>query len=160
MTASRRPLLVLFDGECALCSGFVRFLIARDRRMRLQFGTLGDDAAGKILRSAGLDPDALPDALPDSLVVIDGGRALVGSDGVLAIARAMPFPWRTLAALRHVPRPLRDAIYRVVARNRHRWFGRPETCLALPPDRRPLVPPDTEALTTVPAGGTPPPSAG
>jgi salicylate hydroxylase len=50
------------------------------------------------------------------------------SDAVLAIAAGLPFPWRLLAVGRVVPRPVRDALYRLVARNRYRWFGRRITC--------------------------------
>ena len=73
---------------------------------------------------------AVPDAGdPESIVVIDGGRALERSAAALAIAAGLPFPWSTLCALRIVPRPLRDWTYRIVARNRYRWFGRQDACL-------------------------------
>jgi predicted DCC family thiol-disulfide oxidoreductase YuxK len=55
-------------------------------------------------------------------------RVLVRSDAVCAIAAALGRGWRLLALLRFVPRPLRDAGYRFVARRRARWFGRLDAC--------------------------------
>ena len=67
---------------------------------------------------------------PDSIVVVDGGgRVLERSDAALAIASALPFPWRMLGVFRIVPRALRDRVYRIVARNRYRWFGRRDACM-------------------------------
>jgi predicted DCC family thiol-disulfide oxidoreductase YuxK len=35
-----------------------------------------------------------------------------------------------------VPRFLRDAVYRFIARNRYRWFGKSETCRVPTPELR------------------------
>lgn len=35
-----------------------------------------------------------------------------------------------------VPRPIRDRAYRIVAKNRYRWFGRSEACMIPTPDIR------------------------
>ena len=119
--------VILFDGVCSLCSGVVRFVIERDRAGRFRFAPLQGEAARRICAEHGI---AVPDAGdPDSIVVIDGGRALERSDAALAIAAGLPFPWSALRALRIVPRPLRDWTYRIVARNRYRWFGRRDACL-------------------------------
>jgi predicted DCC family thiol-disulfide oxidoreductase YuxK len=66
---------------------------------------------------------------PSTIVVIEGGRALERSDAALAIARRMSFPWPMFGVFRVLPRGLRDALYRFVARNRYRWFGRAEACM-------------------------------
>lgn len=113
-------LVVLFDGECNLCSGVVRFIAPRDRAGRVAFASLQSPAATVLLRGQ---------ASPDSIVVIDGGEQLVESDAVLRLAAALPFPWRLIRAARLLPRPARDGLYRLVARNRARWFGRADTCL-------------------------------
>ncbi|MBU3729664.1 MAG: DUF393 domain-containing protein, partial [Phycisphaerales bacterium] len=38
-------------------------------------------------------------------------------------------PWRLLSIMRRIPRPIRDAAYRWVVRNRHRWFGGADSCM-------------------------------
>jgi len=105
----------------------VRFLAARDPNARFRFAALQSEAARRACAAVG---HGLPaDATPSTIVVIEDGRALERSDAALAIARRMPFPWPMLGAFRVLPRGLRDALYRVVAHNRSRWFGRTESCM-------------------------------
>ncbi|HYJ81634.1 MAG TPA: DCC1-like thiol-disulfide oxidoreductase family protein, partial [Allosphingosinicella sp.] len=63
-----------------------------------------------------------------TILLLDGGRLLTDSDAALAIAAGLGWPWRAAAAFRILPRGLRDPVYRWVARNRFRWFGRRDTC--------------------------------
>ena len=116
--------VVLFDGVCNLCNGFVRFVIPRDPRGYFQFATLGSAAAARVLGERG---GPTPGA--DSLVLVEGGRAYIRSAAALRIARRLRFPWSLAYGLTIVPRPLRDWIYDFVARNRYRWFGRRDACM-------------------------------
>jgi predicted DCC family thiol-disulfide oxidoreductase YuxK len=127
-TITKQPTIVLFDGVCNLCSGVVRFLIARDPHARFRFAALQSQAARKACKAAGYELPAY--ATPSTIVVIEHGRALERSDAVLAIARRMRFPWPVLGVFRVLPRGLRDVLYRFVARNRYRWFGRADACMA------------------------------
>jgi predicted DCC family thiol-disulfide oxidoreductase YuxK len=129
-----RDTIILFDGHCNLCSGSVRFIIQRDPRAHFRFASLQSDAARRICAKHGIPAPASSE--PDSIVVIADGRALERSDAALAIAAQLPFPWRMLGVLRVLPRVLRDWAYRLVARNRYRWFGRTETCMVPTPELR------------------------
>jgi predicted DCC family thiol-disulfide oxidoreductase YuxK len=61
--------------------------------------------------------------------VLYGGRCYIESDACLIIARDIGGTYRTLAAVcRFLPKSIRNAAYRLVARNRYRWFGRRQTC--------------------------------
>ncbi|MEM7480998.1 MAG: thiol-disulfide oxidoreductase DCC family protein [Acidobacteriota bacterium] len=130
--------LVLFDGHCHLCDGTVDWLLKRDRKGALTFAPLqGTTAAG--LRAAGLLPES-----QDSLIFVRharpetaAGTVLLHSSAVLAAGSQLGGPWRVLAAVaRLVPPPLRDLVYRWIARNRYRWFGRSETCRIPSADER------------------------
>jgi predicted DCC family thiol-disulfide oxidoreductase YuxK len=55
-------------------------------------------------------------------------RVRTRSDAALAIVAGLGGAWRLVAALRLVPRPIRDALYGFVARRRRRWFGRRDAC--------------------------------
>lgn len=124
--------IVLFDGVCNLCEGLVRWLIPRDPHARLRFAALQSPVGRALLARHGRDPDAL-----DSVVLIDGEGAHVRSEAALRIAAVLGGPWRWLAAaLRVVPRPLRDAGYDWIARHRYRWFGQRAECLAPTPELR------------------------
>jgi predicted DCC family thiol-disulfide oxidoreductase YuxK len=119
--------LVLFDGFCGLCDRSVSFLARIDRHSVLYFSPLQGETAAQLRRRL-----AVPEHLDSMLFVADAGtpgeRLLTRSSGVLAALDAVGGPWRLLSWLRVVPRPVRDAVYDFVARNRQRWFGRRETC--------------------------------
>jgi predicted DCC family thiol-disulfide oxidoreductase YuxK len=125
------PVVVLFDGVCSLCNGFVDFAIARDPRGRLRFGALQSEAGQRALREAGVDAPPL-----STLVVLEGGKAHVRSDAALRALSHLRFPWPLLFAAVVVPRPLRDALYDFVAARRYRWFGRSEACRLPSPEER------------------------
>jgi predicted DCC family thiol-disulfide oxidoreductase YuxK len=122
MSADPRP-VILFDALCVLCSANARFILKHDRRRRFRLASLQSPAGAALCRRFGLDP-----ADPETLLLVKGDRALRNSDAVLAIWSGLGWPWRAAAALRIVPRRLRDPLYRWVARNRYRLFGRRETC--------------------------------
>jgi predicted DCC family thiol-disulfide oxidoreductase YuxK len=129
------PAIILFDGHCHLCHRTVQFVLRRDREARFLFAPLSSEAARRECARIGVTAEdaraleSLSASVPDSVLVIADGRILARSDASLAIAARLPFPWRVLAALRVVPRPLRDWAYGIVARNRYRWFGRSDACL-------------------------------
>jgi predicted DCC family thiol-disulfide oxidoreductase YuxK len=117
--------LVLYDGDCGLCDHSVRFLLARDRRDRLRFAPLQSSWAAAALARQGSPPTR-----EDSMHVLaelgtPRERLLLRSAAALRLAGAIGFPWSLLRAFWIVPRPLRDGVYRFVARNRKRWFAAP-----------------------------------
>ena len=114
--------MLLFDGVCTLCNGFVQFVIERDPAGRFQFAPLQSDAAARLLGVA-------PPPLPDSLVLLEDGRLFTRSTAALRVARRLRFPWPLAYVFVAVPRRVRDWVYDAVARNRYRWFGRRDTCM-------------------------------
>lgn len=122
--------LLLFDGECSLCSSAVQFVLRHERDAELRFAPLQSAVGQERLRAHGL-----ADAELDSLVVIVDGRALVRSNAALELARHLG-PWRMLRVLRFVPRRLRDWVYDWIARNRYRWFGKRDACWMPQPEQR------------------------
>jgi predicted DCC family thiol-disulfide oxidoreductase YuxK len=117
-----RPIIV-FDAECLLCSANAQFILNHDRRGRFLLASMQGEAGSALYRRFGIDP-----ADPDTLIVVEGDRALRDSDAILAIWAGLGWPWRAGAMFRLVPRLLRDPVYRWVARNRYRLFGRRNTC--------------------------------
>ena len=121
--------VVLFDGVCNLCNGAVTWIIARDPAARFRFASLQSDAARTALHARGVNGP-----LPDSIILLDADGVHVRSDAALRIARGLGWPWSLLAVLRFVPRAVRDAAYRTIARHRYRWFGRRDACMMPTPD--------------------------
>ncbi len=122
--------IIVFDGVCHLCSGWVRFLLRRDRAARYRFAAMQMPAGRELLTDNGLDPDD-----PVSFLLLDNGRVRTDSDAIIAVLASLGGAWRMVNALRLVPALLRDPLYRLLARNRYRVFDRTEQCwLAEPED--------------------------
>lgn len=121
--------VIVFDGHCVLCSANARFVLRHDRRGRFRLAAMQGQAGADLMRRAGVDP-----ADPDTLIVVDGSEVLRDSEAVLAIWAGLGWPWRASSLLRLVPLAVRDRIYRLIARNRYRWFGRRDQCFV--PDPR------------------------
>src|SRR5690349_1762852 len=103
--ADDRPVLI-FDGHCVLCSSFAQFILRHDRERRL-----------------GLHPTDY-----ETNIRLEGGRAWLNCEGSIRIFERLGLPWSLMAIGRLLPRPVRDWLYEIVARNRLRWFGRRATC--------------------------------
>ncbi len=123
--------VVLFDGVCNLCNAAVQWLIERDEPGRLRFASLQSQAAGRVLRGAGVDD---PSSLPDSIVFVDERGVHVQSTAALRIGARLGFPYTLGRVGLLVPRPLRDAVYAFIARRRYRWFGQRDTCMRPTPE--------------------------
>ena len=119
--------IVLFDGACNLCHKGVRFLLRHDERGAFSYAWLQSETGRKLGRAYGIDT-----ITENSFVFISGGRAWLRSDAVLEVWRLLGGKWKWLYGLRHIPKPLRDAVYGFVARQRFRWFGRKDSCERLP----------------------------
>ena len=124
--------LVVFDGHCGLCNGWVRWLVRRDRRDRLRF--IASQSAGFLpLLSRHVTALEL-DGRPDTVLVFHtpletGEHPLTQLAATLAVLRELPRPWPVVAAmLGWIPRFLSDPVYRIVARWRYRIWGRLERC--------------------------------
>lgn len=123
--------VVLYDGVCNLCNGSVQFILRNDPRGKFRFAALQSEMGAKMLAGFGVPADRL-----DTLVYLRNGRLFTRSSAALHIARALRFPWPLLTVLLVIPRPLRDTVYRWVASNRYRWFGKSDQCMVPTPDVR------------------------
>ena len=123
----RQHPLLLFDGVCNLCNAVVQWVLARDLKEQFRFASLQSEVARRALTRAGSGTTI--DPLPDSIVLIDEDGIHTRSSAALRVARRLGFPYSLAAAAVLLPRPVRDAIYSLIARNRYRWFGRRDTCM-------------------------------
>ena len=119
-TTRSRP-IVFFDGVCGLCNASVDVLLRVDRHERLMFAPLQGDTAARLLQRA-------PDAPMDSIVLFDADGAHERTAALLRICQILGGPWRLWLVFWIVPRPLRDAVYSFIAKNRYAWFGEKSSC--------------------------------
>ncbi len=127
---------ILFDGVCNLCNGFVQFLIRHDPHGRFRFAALQSEAGQTLLAAHGQPHLVAALASPDSIVLVEDHQVYTHSAAVLRIAQHLGGIWRLAAVGWLLPRSWRDALYRYVARNRYRWFGRQESCWLPTPELR------------------------
>jgi predicted DCC family thiol-disulfide oxidoreductase YuxK len=129
------PPVLFFDGECGLCNHSIRWLIDHDQRRVLRFAPLRGKLAERRL-------SALPTDYDDwSVVLWDENGIHFESDAALRAVACLGGSWRLARLFLAVPRVVRNRIYRFVARNRIRWFGRVDSCALLSPeDRARLLP--------------------
>lgn len=121
--------IILFDGVCNLCEGFVTAVIERDPDAQFRFAPLQSSVADSLLEPWDIDPDGL-----ESVVLIDNGRLYRKSDAVIQVARRLGFPHSLLGPTRILPRILRDFVYDFVADRRYGWFGKKDQCMMPTPD--------------------------
>jgi predicted DCC family thiol-disulfide oxidoreductase YuxK len=122
-----RP-IIIFDGFCALCSGWVSFVLRHDRAAVFRLLPAQTALGAALYRHFGLDP-----ADYETNILIDDGRAFFKSESALRMLERLGPPWSMAGALRALPKALRDRAYDVVARNRLAWFGRRDQCLVSAP---------------------------
>jgi predicted DCC family thiol-disulfide oxidoreductase YuxK len=114
--------VILYDGDCLLCSRWVKWVVRHDPAGIFRFAAIGSPYGSAVAVRLGIDPDN-----PATNAVIIDGKAHLYSDAAIAIAGRLP-GYRWVGMLKFVPKPLRDAFYKLIARNRIAWFGRPQAC--------------------------------
>lgn len=117
-------MVIVFDGVCNLCNGWVRFLLPRDRFGMFQFAHCQSEYGGAVLNRLGENPDD-----PSTVVLIDGDKVYLRSAAVLRTLAALGGIWRGMLLLLIIPRPVRDTVYTFTARRRYSWFGRTAMCV-------------------------------
>lgn len=125
------PPIILFDAKCVLCSANAQFVLRHDRAARFRLASIQSDTGAALCRRHGVDP-----ADPTSLLMVEGDRVRRDSDAVLAIYQGLGLPWALVGIARLIPAALRDPVYRWVARNRYRLFGRRASCWVAPDEYR------------------------
>ena len=122
--------VIVFDGVCVLCNGWVRFLLRHDRRGRYRFAAMQGESGRALLVAHGLDADD-----PASFLLIEENAAWTDTDAIVRVLSGLGGAWRLAALLRVLPRGVRDRLYRGIARNRYRMFGRHERCMIPAPEQ-------------------------
>jgi len=117
-----RP-VIIYDGFCALCSGWARFVLRHDRRAKYRLLSAQSRLGRALYVHYGLDPDDY-----ETNMLIEDGVARFKSEACIRMAEGLGAPWSIAASLRVLPRSVRDRIYETVASNRMRFMGRRRAC--------------------------------
>ena len=124
--------IVVFDGLCNLCTGGARWLEKHPPRPPFRLVPMQSELGRALLTQHGYDPDD-----PLTFLVLDGRQCLIQADAWIHLVTAAGGVWRFIGAARVIPRTWRDLVYRFIAQNRYRWFGRRDACYLAQPSKRP-----------------------
>jgi predicted DCC family thiol-disulfide oxidoreductase YuxK len=125
MTLPINKKIILFDGVCNLCNGFVQFVINHDKNDIFRFVALQTDLGQEIIKKIGLDNKNI-----DSVVLYESDfRYYIKSNAALEIIKNLGGIFKLLVVLKIFPKFIRDWIYDFIARNRYKWLGKKETCM-------------------------------
>lgn len=115
--------IIFFDSDCVFCSSCVRFIIKNDPKAYFSFASLHSELAQNILKEFGSKQNML-----HSIILLENSLVFSESTAVLKIAGRLGVPWKVFSLLLVIPIPIRDLIYRWIAKNRYRW-GDSKTCI-------------------------------
>lgn len=120
--------ILLFDGVCNFCDASVNFIIRHDPSGIFRFAPLQSAPGQELLKKFSLSTIDL-----DTMVLVDGEKVYTRSTAALKIARRLSGLWPLFSIFMIVPRPIRDWVYGIVAKNRYRWWGKKDACLVPTP---------------------------
>ncbi|MFE8695720.1 thiol-disulfide oxidoreductase DCC family protein [Cytobacillus sp. FJAT-53684] len=120
----------MFDGECNFCDHSVQFIIKREKGALYKFAALQSEAGQALLKKYRVPSEI------DSIVLLDGDRCYFRSSAALRICKNLKGGWQLLYGLLIMPKPIRDYFYRILAKNRYKWFGKKDSCMIPPPEIR------------------------
>ncbi|PFM80065.1 hypothetical protein COJ46_12125 [Bacillus sp. AFS077874] len=119
---SERP-VILFDGECILCNGAVQLIIKHDQKGYFHFAALQSTFGEKLKK----DHPELGSI--DSIILVQNGKIKIESSAALSIAKNLEGWPKFFYAFIIIPAIIRDYLYRLIARNRFKFFGKNESCM-------------------------------
>ena len=110
--------IIFYDGFCNLCSGSVQFILRKEKSEHYYFASLQSDFVKENFNALSSEGD------PESVILYENSEIYKLSDAALRISRHLKFPWNIFSYFRFIPRFLRDPVYRLVAKNRYKVFGK------------------------------------
>ena len=116
--------IVIFDGLCNLCNGAVNFIIKRDPKAIFVFTPIQSDLADKLMRD-----HQIISAEIDTFLLIKNGKAHIRTDAALEITKDLSGLWFLFRVFRIIQPSLRDILYRLIAKNRYKLFGKRDECM-------------------------------
>jgi len=120
-------MVILFDGVCSLCNGFVRFILKRDKNKTFQFASLQSTYGAGLLAHFNF---TLVNS--DTIILYNGKKIFTQSDALLKIVSPLNGIWKCAVIFKIIPGFIRNSLYRLVAKNRYKLFGKNDQCMVPP----------------------------
>ena len=123
--------IIIFDGHCAFCSDWARFVLNHDPEGRFRLMAAQSETGTALYKHYGLNPEQY-----ETNILIENGIGWFKSEGSIRMAEGLGYPWSLALIFRILPRPVRDWIYELIARNRFRLRGKLDQCFMPSPEER------------------------
>jgi len=123
--------VIIFDGICNLCCGWIQYLIRKDKTMKFRFVSIQSETGQKLLNEVNEN-----DKKMESIIYLKENLYFRESSAVLEILTDIGGIWKLVAVLKLIPKPIRDKIYRIIAKRRYSYFGKRTTCLLPTPENK------------------------
>ena len=120
--------VVYFDGQCIMCNQTIRFLIERDTKNVFKIGYTS----------------SLESKNQDSIILKYNGITYKYSSAVIKCIILLGGFYRVAYISYIIPRNLRDLLYKFIAKNRYKWFGKHQVCPVLPKEWKKRIKPILE----------------
>lgn len=118
--------IILFDGVCNLCDSAVQFVIQHDKKDVFRFVALQSELGQQILKHIGINPINI-----DSIILYEPGIAYYyKSSAALEISKSLGGFFHIGTIFKIIPTGIRNYLYDYIAKNRYKWYGKKESCLA------------------------------
>lgn len=115
--------IIVYDGVCVLCNRFIRFVDKIDKTGEFRFATLQGEEGLALKKKLSIS------AKEETVILLHKGEYKMNSSVGLHIFFLLGYPYRLLYPLIYIPLFIRDWVYRKIAQNRYRLFGKTDSCL-------------------------------
>jgi len=123
--------VIIFDGICNLCCGWIQYLIRIDKNMKFRFVSIQSERGQKMLN--GIHEN---DKMTESIIYLKENKSFRESSAVLEILTDIGGVWKLIAVLKLIPKPIRNKLYQLIAKKRYHYFGKRATCLLPSPENK------------------------
>ena len=124
--------IILFDGICNYCIGWVNFIIKHDKKKKFMFCSLQSETAKNLLSKNNF---LSAQQQMETVVLIQNANYFFKTDVTIMIAKNFGGWWWSVAILLTIIPPfIRNFFYDIIAHNRYKWFGKKESCMIPTPD--------------------------
>ena len=123
--------VIIFDGICNLCCGWIQYLIRIDKTMKFRFVSIQSERGQKLLNVIHEN-----DKMTESIIYLKENKSFRESSAVLEILTDIGGVWKLIAVLKLIPKPIRNKLYQLIAKKRYHYFGKRTTCLLPSPENK------------------------
>ncbi len=119
-----KPLIIFFDGPCVMCNWWVNKLCRWDKKDQLRFAQLNGKMANDFAQERNIKLDEI-----DTVIIWDQSYSYaMEAEATFMLLKRLGGVFALFTIFAFLPKGFTNGIYRIVAKNRYKWFGKHESC--------------------------------